>query len=199
MIYLRFSIYSFGTIAARRFEQKGKRMKLRFLFALIALTLLPKFALAQRPAQWQDDLVDHLAGEWKMTGQVMGSEGHHDVHAEWTLNHQFLVLHEKTSADAPKAENPYEAYWYLGYDAVSERYVLHLMDFYGGRFSETLGYGTRDGNKIRFVFEYPDGPFHTTFVWNPEKDSWEWLMEQKDKNGKWTSFADLKLTRAETP
>jgi len=50
-------------------------------------------------------------------------------------------------------------------------------------------------NAIRFIFEYPDSPLHTTFRWSPEKDSWEWLMEQKDKDGKWTSFADLKVAR----
>lgn len=72
--------------------------------------------------------------------------------------------------------------------------MLHLMDTFGGRFSETLGYGTRDGNQIKFVFEYPDGPFHTTYLWNEKENSWEWLMEQKDKSGKWGSFADLKLT-----
>jgi hypothetical protein len=44
------------------------------------------------------------------------------------------------------------------------------------RFSETLGYGVRDGNAIRFVFEYPDGPFRTTYQWSPEKDTWQWLM-----------------------
>jgi hypothetical protein len=104
-------------------------------------------------------------------------------------------LHEKTAADAPKSEHSYEAFWFLSYDQVSERYVLHLMDIFGARYSETLGYGTREGNQIRFVFDYPDGPFHTTYVWNSEKDSWEWLMEQKDKNGKWTPFADLKLMR----
>ena len=42
---------------------------------------------------------------------------------------------------------------------------------------------------------YPDGPFHTTFRWSEEKDTWQWLLEQKDKNGKWTIFADLKLSR----
>lgn len=171
-------------------------MKIKLLFAVMTLAFLPAFTFAQAPSQWHDDLVDHLAGTWKMGGQVMGNEAHHDVRAEWILNHQFLVAHEKTSDNAPKAERAYEAYWYLGYDSVSERYVLHLMDLFGGRFSETLGYGTRDGNKIRFVFEYPDGPFHTTFMWNPEKGAWEWLMEQKDKSGKWASFADLTLTRA---
>ncbi len=73
------------------------------------------------------------------------------------------------------------------------------MDVFGGRFSETLGYGTRDGNEIRFVFEYPDGPFHTTFQWNPAQGTWKWLMEQKNKAGQWAPFADLMLTRVEKP
>jgi hypothetical protein len=42
----------------------------------------------------------------------------------------------------------------------------------------------------------PDGPFHTTYQWSPGKDTWEWLMMQKDKDGKWTTFGDLKLTRS---
>jgi len=104
-----------------------------------------------------------------------------------------------SAASAPATERRYESIWYLGYDAISERYVLHLMDTFGGRFSETLGYGTRDGNQIKFVFEYPDGPFHTTYLWNEKENSWEWLMEQKDKSGKWGSFADLKLTPFSSP
>ena len=166
-------------------------------FCLLLVTLgLTAASVAQTPAEWRDDLVDHMTGSWKMEGSVMGRDAHHEVEAEWVLNHQFLRIHEKTSSGASAAEHKYEATWFLGYDPISERYVLHLLDVFGARFSETLGYGARDGNAIRFIFEYPDGPFHTTFRWSPEKDSWEWLMEQKDKDGKWTSFADLKLTHA---
>ena len=164
-------------------------------WVLAVASLVPAAALAQVPEPWHDDLVEHLTGAWKLEGQVMGRAAHHDVRAEWVLNHQFLRIEEKTSSDAPNTERHYDAIWFLGYDAVSERYVLHLMDQFGGRFSETLGYGARDGNTIRFVFEYPDGPFHTTYKWDPEKNTWEWLMEQKDKNGKWGTFADLKLSR----
>jgi hypothetical protein len=151
---------------------------------------------AQAAAGWHDDLVAHMAGGWKLQGPVMGHAGHHDVEAEWVLNHQFLRIHEKTSADAPPDEHRYEATWFLGYDPVGERYVLHLLDVFGARFSETLGYETRAGNAINFVFEYPDGPFHTTFQWSPETNGWEWLMEQKNKEGKWAQFADLKLIQA---
>ncbi len=165
---------------------------------LLILLLAGSAALsgAQGPtAEWRDELVDHMAGTWRLEGQVMGRDAHHDVQAEWVLGHQFLRIHEKTSANAPASEYPYEAFWFIGYDSVSERYVAHLLDVFGGRFSETLGYGTRDGNSIRFVFEYPDGPFHTTYRWSPQQDTWQWLLEQEDKDGKWATFADLKLTR----
>ena len=151
---------------------------------------------AQVPSEWRDDLADHMIGAWKVEGRIMGRDAHHEVEVGWVLNHQFLRIHEKTEAGAAASEKRYEAIWFLGYDPVSERYVLHLLDVFGGRFSETLGYGMRDGNAIRFVFEYPDGPFHTTFQWSSEKDTWQWLMMQKDKDGKWANFGDLKLTRS---
>ena len=174
-------------------------MKTKLLCALTTMILLPAISLAQSPAEWRDDLAEHMAGTWKLEGQVMGREAHHEVHADWVMNHQFLRIHEKTADSAPKTERPYEAFWFLGYDPVSERYVLHLMDVFGARYSETLGYGTRRGNEIRFVFEYPEGPFHTTYLWNPEKDTWGWLLEQKDQNSKWATFASFKLTRTAFP
>jgi hypothetical protein len=103
-------------------------------FVLLVAVLAPTSLCAQRPSGWQDDLVDQLTGDWKLEGQVMGSTGHHDVQAEWVLNHQFLRIHEKTSASAPGGEHPYEATWFLGYDPVSERYVLHLLDVFGDVF-----------------------------------------------------------------
>src|SRR5215469_4604352 len=149
------------------------------VLALLAIPLT-----AQAPTDWQDDLIGHLAGSWKLEGDVVGNAAHHDVQADWVFNRQFLRIQEKTSAGAPASERSYDAVWYLGYDSVSDRYVLHLMDTYGARFSETLGYGTREGNQIKFVFEYPDGPFHNTYIWNPADRTWQWLMEQK-KAGKW--------------
>jgi len=165
---------------------------MKTLVALLFSLSLP----AQVPPQWPDPLIDHLAGAWKLEGAVMGNRAHHEVQADWVLNHQFLRIQEKTAADAPATEHRYDAIWYLGYDSTSDRYVLHLMDTFGGRYSETLGYGTRDANQIRFVFEYPDGPFHNTWRWNPADNSWQWLMEQKNKDGKWSPFANLKLTKS---
>lgn len=52
----------------------------------------------------------------------------------------------------------YDAHVYIGHDNASDRYVAHWIGLFGGRWSETLGFGSRDGDSIRFVFEYPDGP-----------------------------------------
>jgi hypothetical protein len=181
-------------------EAKG-RSSMKTILPIVLLVVFPALlasspSLAQAPAGWHDNLADQITGTWKVEGKVLRRDAHHEVNAEWVLNHQFVRIHEKTTADAPASENRYEAIWFLGYDAISERYVLHLIDIFGGRFSETPGYGTRNGNEIRFVFEYPDGPFHTAFRWSPENNSWQWLLEQKDKDGKWTTFADLRLTPA---
>ena len=170
------------------------RSMIRPIAGSILLTALAVLASAQRPAGWHDDLVEHFVGTWNIDGNVMGRPAHHTVNAEWVLNHQFLQIHEQTAQTAPANESRYDALWFLGYDDVRERYVLHLIDVFGGRFSETLGYGTRDGSDIRFVFEYPDGPFHNRWRWLPEQQSWEWHLEQKDK-GQWKPFADFKLTR----
>lgn len=67
---------------------------------------------------------------------------------------------------------------------------------FGGRFSEALGFGVRSGNAVKFVFEYPDGPLHTTFAWNSGESTWKLLMEQKDKNGKWSVFGEQLLRKA---
>ena len=168
---------------------------MRAILKILAAFMFVAMASAQQPPAWQDDLVEHFAGMWKLEGTVAGRPAHHKVTAQWVLGHQFLEIHEQTAADAPASESRYDALWFLGHDEVSERYVLHLMDVFGARYSEAIGYGTREGNELRFVFEYPDGPFHKRWRWLPETNAWEWHLEQKDKTGKWKPFADFKLTR----
>jgi hypothetical protein len=149
------------------------------------MSLAAQEPLDGRHRIFQDELLDHLAGDWKLTRKMRGQTAENTVKAEWVLQHQFLRVHMKDVATPPS----YEAMIFIGYDNTSERYVAHWIDIFGGRFSETLGYGARDGNRIKFVFEYPDGPFHNTFTWNAEAKTWAFLMEQKDQTGKWSEFA----------
>jgi len=141
-----------------------------------------------------DDLLANMAGAWKLTGAIRGRSAEHSVDAHWVLNHQFLQIEEDGGSS-------YQALVMVGYDHASERYVAHWMDVYGGRFSETLGFGVRSGDQIEFVFEYPDGPFHTIFRWLPDKREWQWLMKAKDPATKdpakrWTDFANVRLAKA---
>jgi hypothetical protein len=165
---------------------------LSLLIAVPAAAQSTSAALDGPNRQFLDDFVNHLAGVWNITGQILGKPVSHRVTADWTLNHQFLHIHEKDTAD-PSA---YEVDAYIGYDNLSERYVAHWLDVFGGRLSETLGFGKRDGNSIRFLFEYPDGPFVTWFVWKQEQRKWQFVLESKNSDGKWTNFATLDLSPA---
>lgn len=140
---------------------------------------------------FQDSLLDRLTGAWSMSGAVRGRSATLTFSGDWVLNHQFLKL-EMRDVKVPPA---YQAAVYIGYDNASERYVAHWLDNFGGRFSETLGFGQRAGTAIAFVFEYPDGPFHTTFTLDPRAGTWAVLMRDRGPNGAWREFAHYALER----
>ena len=155
--------------------------------------------------QFRDKLLDELVGNWRVTGKVAGDRLLHSCTADWILNHQFLRIHfldiGSKGSQRKKAGRdehpPYEAMVFVGYDNMSERYVVHWLDIFGGRFSETLGYGKRkDRNSIRFLFEGGTGPLQNTFTRNPRNGTWSMVIDQKDAKGKWTTFAHESLERA---
>lgn len=169
------------------------------LSLLLALAL-PAALAAQEPAgapapldgphrTFRDSLLDRLVGTWRMRGHMGGDSVAYDASVAWVLGHQFLRL-ELTDANRPPE---YQAAVYIGYDFASERYVAHWLDVFGGRASETLGFGQRAGDGIRFVFEYPDGPFHTTFA--PTADGWTVTMRTRSRDGRWTTFGEAAARR----
>lgn len=139
---------------------------------------------------FQDSLMGRLAGSWRMTGTMGTKPQDYAVQVDWIMNHQFLQFAMKDRITPPQ----YEATFFLGYDNASERYVAHLIDVFGGRWSETLGYGRREGNSVRFVFEYPEGPFHTVFTLEPNGD-WRVDMTEKAASGQWRDFAHYRLVK----
>jgi hypothetical protein len=140
----------------------------------------------------QDDFLDRMVGNWKMTGTFEGQPVNHGVEVDWVLHHQFLRIHER-DLDTPKVgEVPYEAIVTVGYERAAKRYVAHWLDVFGGG-AVTLGYGERAGTAIEFLFAYPGQPWLTTFRWKPETNSWQWLMQTKTKEGQWAETANMKL------
>ncbi len=171
---------------------------IRTSIVLAAVTLSATAVGAQQPPPldgphrpFQDSLFEHLTGTWSMAGAVRGRPATYALRGDWVLNHQFLRLDMRDATEPPA----YQATVYIGYDNASERYVAHWLDAFGGRFSETLGYGQRSGGAVRFVFEYPDGPFHTTFTFDPAGGTWAILMEDRGADGAWREFAHYQLRR----
>lgn len=175
-----------------------KNKLLLFIIFVFCFAALESQSFAQtepldgRGRTFRDELLDNLVGNWKLTRKIRGQTVENKVKAEWVLNHQFLRIEMKDV----KTPVEYEATIFIGYDNMSERYVVHWLDVFGGRFSETLAYGTKtDKNSIKFVFEYPDSPFHNIFTWNGEAKTWQFLMRTKDNSGKWTVFAEDTLRK----
>jgi hypothetical protein len=139
---------------------------------------------------FKDDLIENLAGDWKLSRKIRGKELTNKLTAQWVLNHQFLELHMVDVADPPQ----YEAIVLIGYSYADKRYVAHWCDTYGGKFS-AVGYGKRTGDKIEFEFQYPDGPFFNTFSWDAKAKQWTFRLENSAKDGKRSLFATDTLRR----
>src|SRR5918995_1161802 len=117
-------------------------MKSRHFQAVLVMLLLASFsgpALAQGPRDqgFKDDLLDNLVGEWKLVRRMQSRITENVVKAEWVLNHQFFRIQMRDVENPPA----YEATVFIGWDPLQERYVVHWLDVFGGRSSQTLGYG----------------------------------------------------------
>lgn len=143
------------------------------------------------PERFEDPLLEKLIGQWKGRGVIGVDSVRYVVNASWELQHQFILLTLLDAAQPPQ----YLANVYIGRDCVSERYVVHWLDNFGGRFSETLGYGTAIGQEIPFRFEYSDGPFINRFIFDSKDNTWRLFSTTKNGKGEWVTFGDIYLSR----
>ena len=146
--------------------------------ALVALLLLklPTAASAQLAAQ--ETLLDHLAGDWVMTGTIEGDEVVHDVDADWVLAGHYLRFHEFSRERDERGDRAYEATVFIGRDAGRDRFVCLWLDVTGGEglASGVLGYATPVADTIPFVFDLGEYAIHNTFVYQRAEDTWEWTI-----------------------
>jgi hypothetical protein len=163
--------------------------------AVASLFILSGVAAAQQPQPaFHDDLLDHFQGRWVLQGTIAGKNTTHDVENTWVLNHQYLQVHEVSREKKTNGEPEYEAMPFIGWDQATNRYVCIWLDIWGGFSKFTAGYAPRTGDEIRFIFTDGKDAFHTTFKYDRQTETWEWLMDSEE-NGKSTPFARVKLTR----
>ena len=167
------------------------RVRLLFIGFLLWLSSYGQDTLRCNPNYFDDDLLNKLSGDWNLTGTIGKRTVKNTFSVSWILNHQFLEVNFVDLASPPG----YFAKVLIGYDCISERYVAHWLDVFGGRFSETLGYGVKKGQMIEFRFEYPDAPFINQFIYDNKNDSWQLHMTTKKAGEGWVVFGDEYLKR----
>ena len=140
---------------------------------------------------FSDPLLEKIIGKWNASGKVGTDKVFYNISAEWVLKHQFVRL-ELT--DTSK-EISYTADVYIGYDCMKNSYVAHWLDNFGGRMSETMGFGTRVSDSIQFIFNYPEGELMNTFVYDRSIKQWRFNTAMKNQEGKWIPFGNLLLKR----
>jgi len=181
--------------------QKGANMRMFLVgFLITIVAVLFSHSLNGETKTWEgdskvftDDLLDKMVGKWDLKGLMGNKELHQSVSVEWTLNHQFLKIHT-IDFDKKEDKSSYESLYYIGWSKNRKKYVMHLIDTFGGDFSETLGIGTKNGKSICFEFNYKDGPFENIFYYDSQNDSWEMKLKFKENN-EWKDFATKNLKR----
>lgn len=141
---------------------------------------------------FQDDLLDKFLGDWNIVRKFKSRKAENRAKVSWILNHQFLLIDMRDVNDPPR----YEASIHIGYNPKEERYVAHWIDVFGGEFSETLGFGKRDGDSIEFTFKYPDGLLTNIFAYDSTRDIWTSKIDQQDESGNFVPFCFDMYTRA---
>jgi hypothetical protein len=130
---------------------------------IILLSISGSIAFAQEPKEckFNDPLLDKMTGQWMMTGEMGQKKVGYSFNAQWVLKHQFM---EWEITDMLSRDPEYVAKVYVGYDCDTKRYIVHWIDNIGGKFSETLGYGTKKGDVIELKFKYPNAPSVNTMA-----------------------------------
>jgi hypothetical protein len=165
-----------------------------FLFCIAACNHFNSFGQESfkcDPKRFEDDLLNKLIGQWNLTGKIGERPVENNLSAQWVLNHQFIEINFVDLASPAT----YFAKVSIGYDCISEKYLVHWLDNFGGRTSETLGYGIKNGRAIEFRFEYPEGPFINRFTYDDKDGSWHIHMTTKNDKGEWMVFGDEYLKR----
>jgi hypothetical protein len=170
---------------------------MKIIYTIIFTNVIALFSISPSLGQdcnskiFEDALFEKIIGKWSGSGKVGSDSIGYDIEASWELNHQFIELTISDTTTIPQ----YSAKVYISYDCISERYVVHWLDTFGARYSETLGYGTKKGHSVAFRFEYPNGPFINKFIYDNENDTWRFYSTTKSNTGEWVNFGDIRLRK----
>lgn len=140
-----------------------------------------------------DPFLEGLVGTWTLTGSMGDTRLRQEVDAAWIVQGRFLRMHFLDSRPSDRGAAPYEAVYVIGHDEDPDEYVLHLFDTFGAGYSRTVGIGTRRGDTLEFLFDYPDGLFSNAFIRDSAGEGWRMLLRAKEGDH-WKPFAEKRLS-----
>jgi hypothetical protein len=165
------------------------------LFAVASVLCASAFADSTNRAE---RLLDHLTGQWILSGTIAGKKTIHDLTVEWVLNHGYVRLHEAAREKDPKGAPAYEAIIFISSEPGSGECTCLWLDSTtsGGLSAEGMGRAKPKANSIPFVFKDSHGrvSFENTFGYDPIGDKWTWTMDNIDR-GKHKPFGRVTLVK----
>lgn len=168
-------------------------IKLFFLQAMFAPLKANSQALSL-----PDSLLNKFIGKWVLNGTIDGQNTVHDIDVQRVLNGQYIQMKE-VSREKDQNGNPlYTAIVYLCWEDSKKQYSCLWLDntSNAGISNGIIGYAKQNTDKIELLFKYSNTTqFHTTFLYNRNADTWQWLMDA-DENGKLQPFARVVLTKS---
>ena len=171
------------------------------LIRVVSVLLLLSLPAVAEQQGVQDELLDHMSGDWVMRGTIGGNQVTHDLVAGWVLGHQYLRFHEVARELDGEGVPAYEAIVFLGWNEALGRYTCFWLDVTGSgaQFPEGTGYAEPAEDELAFVFNTgDDSAIHTTFTYDRESDVWHWLIDI-ERGAQHSNFAQVSLTRSNRP
>ncbi len=144
-----------------------------------------------------DDFLEHLIGRWSVRGRMGDVALYQEATAERVLDDLFVEMRFRSIRVGADGNPDYAAVYLIGREPKSGLYVLSLFDTAGVAAPPVPGLGTREGNSVRFHFEYAGGPWTNTFTWIPTTRSWRHVITHEEA-GKTVTFAQKELTPLES-
>jgi hypothetical protein len=144
-----------------------------------------------------ETLLNHLAGQWTLTGAFGGAATAHEIDARWVLNHEYLIFRETSRDRTTNGQPAYEAIVLLSENPKSGDCSCLWLDNTSpnGLSSGIVARGQATADTLPFLFQYPtNGTLHTTFHYFATTDTWQWTIES-DQDGKHETFGRATLIR----
>jgi hypothetical protein len=141
------------------------------------------------------EMLRRLIGRWQLSGAIAGENTVHDVSATWALQHKYVELREVSRERGDYGEPAYEAIIYLGW--LHDHYVCFWFDNTDVASTEVRCEASAGApNVIPLEFRNGQGEliFLNTFEYQPEADTWTWLMESPEGGARET-FGRVTLRR----